>query len=291
MRSLPALALALTLLIAAPALGQIKGEEMGSEQQTEGYGRIFGYVCGVIALGLIVAGGYQMFKGFMAESARGKKTGALREDVLDKTPRKDPERYIGEKVPDWKIANRTAATKAGLKFLAAYDEMFVRKDLFAVAEEAFRAIKAAIEDRSLKAAEPLVTQECLDDLRDEFKGLKKKGLVRRFGEILVTDIQIVHVEAPPKQDQQTFTAMISSRSRDFQADERTGKVRRGDKKTYNVQEFWRFRRAKSKWLVERIRPSGDMDVVLKPKNLLSVSDYAQFAKEAEEEHLKEYIAK
>src|SRR5262245_36698061 len=121
MRSLTALVL--ILLLAAPVLAQ---DGMSSQEQTENYGKLFGYVCGVIAAGLILLGGVQIVKGFLAESARGKKTGIMREEILDKSPRKDPKRYLGEKVPDWKVANREAATKSVLRFLAGGDEVFVR---------------------------------------------------------------------------------------------------------------------------------------------------------------------
>jgi hypothetical protein len=287
MRRLTALALWLVMVAAAP----VRADDMDSQQQTEGYGKLFGYVCGVIAGGLLLVGGVHVVKGFLAESARGKKTGALVEEVLDKSPRKERALYLGEKVPDWKVANRLAATRAALKVLAGADDLFGRKHLVGVAGEAFQAVKAAVEERSLKVIERRVTPECLDELQIEVRGLKKKGLRRVFGAVEVTEVQIVHFEAPPNKDQHTFTALVSARSRDYAEDEKTRKVRRGNKKTYGYQEFWRFRRGKSRWLVERIRPAGDMDVVLKAKNIMTRADLDEFAKGAEHEHLKEFMVR
>src|SRR4029079_6855430 len=112
MRRLTALALWLVIFVAAPARAD---DSMDSQQQTEGYGKLFGYVCGVISAGLLLVGAIHVIKGFMAHAARGKRTGALVEEVLDKTPRKERALYLGEKVPDWKVANRLAATRGPLK--------------------------------------------------------------------------------------------------------------------------------------------------------------------------------
>jgi hypothetical protein len=77
-------------------------------------------------------------------------------------------------------------------------------------------------------------------------------------------------------------------SRNFYKDEKTGEVLRGDKKLYETQEFWQFRRAKDFWLVERIREAGDMDVVLERKNVLTPKNLAAFSKKADEDHLREF---
>jgi hypothetical protein len=68
-------------------------------------------------------------------------------------------------------------------------------------------------------------------------------------------------------------------------------VLRGDKKYYAYQEFWRFRRTKARWVLERIRPSGDMDTVLGAKNVMTQKDLDKFAKTADEEMLREFVAK
>ena len=53
MRRLAVPVLALWVLAASPSFAQITGDDMGYEQQTEGYGKIFAYVCGAGgALGL-----------------------------------------------------------------------------------------------------------------------------------------------------------------------------------------------------------------------------------------------
>jgi hypothetical protein len=68
-------------------------------------------------------------------------------------------------------------------------------------------------------------------------------------------------------------------------------VLRGDKKLYEYQEFWRFRRTKDMWLAERIRQAGDMDMVLEPKNVMTHADLDRFTKSAEPELLREFTAK
>ena len=45
-------------------------------------------------------------------------------------------------------------------------------------------------------------------------------------------------------------------------------------------------------LVERIRASGDMDMVLEPKNVMTEADLKTFLKEADDEHfVREFVAK
>ena len=102
---------------------------------------------------------------------------------------------------------------------------------------------------------------------------------------------MVHFEAAGPIANHTFTALVMASSRDFFKDDKSGEVLRGDKKLYEYQEFWRFRRSKDMWLAERIRPSGDMDMVLEPKNVLSKADLDKFTKTAEPELLREFTAK
>jgi len=85
--------------------------------------------------------------------------------------------------------------------------------------------------------------------------------------------------------------LISARSRDYFADAKSGEVLRGDKKHYIYQEFWTFRRSADRWLVSRIRPAGDMDTVLAPKNVMVQADLNKLAKEADEAQLLEFVGK
>jgi Tim44-like domain len=281
-------ALLLLLLIASPALAL--GDDMDSEHQTQGYGRIGGFVCGGLAVAIVLIAAYIIFKGMIAEATRGKKTSEFREAILDKTPMKKEALYLGEKVPDWKIVTRQEATKAVLKFLSSKRDWFDRKYMIGVVDKAFRKIKASLEDRSAKAIERIVTANCLEELQTEIKRLRKKGELHVFGSLDITDIQVVHIEAPTKQENHTFTALISLKSRDYFKDDKTDEVLRGDKKIYIYQEFWRFRRSSERWLVERIRPAGDMDRVLDAKNVMNQTDLDKFGKTANPEHLKEFVA-
>jgi hypothetical protein len=293
MRPLPALAF-LLVLTASPALAQSKLDDMGSEQQTEGYGRLFGYVCAVIALGVIIIGGVQIAKGMMAESTRGKKvkvfTDILDEDEVKKKKREIP-LYLGEKVPDWKVKNRLAATKAALKFLGKADDWWDPKLMAGFAREAYLSVKEGITARATKKLRRLLTEKCLEGIQAEVEKLKKKGELHVLDKLEIEDVQMVHFEAAGPKTNHTFTALISASSRDFYKDDKSGELLRGDKKLYEYQEFWRFRRTKDMWLVERIRAAGDMDMVLEPKNVMSQTDLDRFTKTAEPEYLREFTAK
>jgi|SRR5262245_38274908 len=289
MRRLPALALLVLLLTAAPALANL--DDLDSSTQTQGYGRIFGYVCASAAVVTILILAAHMIRGMAEEGRRGKKFSHMPEEVLDKKPPKKEELYLGEKVPDWKTSNRHAATMAALEFLARKDKWYRPKQLAGVADQAFRKVKEAIELRLSKKIEDRVTASCLEELRAQMQDLRKDGELRLFGKLDIFDIQLVHMDTGGAKEKHTFTALLSVRSRDFIQDDKTGELLRGDRKTYLYQEFMRFRRSPERWLVERVRPSGDMDMILDAKNVMTKADLDKLAKEVEEELLREFVAK
>jgi len=232
-----------------------------------------------------------VFRNFLLELARGRKTGLTDEEILDELPKKRQVMFKGEKVPEWRIAARSKATKAILKFLSYTDNWFERKYLVDMADEAVRLVKEAIEARSIRGIERRVTPELLEELRTQIKKLRKDLEVHVFGRVEITDINIVHVEAPAGKEHHTVTALVSAKSKDFVEDEETGEVLHGDKKTYAYQEFWTFRRSEKRWLVELIRPSSDLDNILESKNVLAPIDLEEFAKDADPEFLKEVEAR
>jgi predicted lipid-binding transport protein (Tim44 family) len=291
MRLLIALALLTLVLMAAPARAQLR-EAGDSTSQTQAYGTFFGYVCGAIGLIGLIYGGVHVIKGMQEEARRGKTTGVLREQILDDHKKKEKrELYLGEKVPDWKAGNRREATEAALRILSRADKRFTLKHLTDVANEVFLAVKAALEVRSWKAIKERVTADCLDKLKAEMKRLHDEGVKHVFSPVEITEIDIVHLEAPADKENHTFAALISAQSRDYYADEKTGKVMRGDKKTYQYQEFWCFRRAGKAWLLDRIRSSSDMDYILNAKNVLTQADLDALAKKIDEKHVREFVAK
>jgi hypothetical protein len=245
----------------------------------------------VVAGGVVLLGGIYIFKGMLAEVQRGKRSGIFREEILDDAPKQKRVLYLGEKVPDWKLANREKANAAALKFLARTDDWFDAKYLAKIAGSAFRAVKAAVEGRATKKIQDRVTAECLDELKAEVKKLHKRGEIHAYSPVEVTEILVVHFEAPANAAKHTFTALVSARSRDYFRDDQSGEVLRGDKKLYAYQEFWQFRRTKARWVLERIRPSADMDTVLHAKNVMAQADLDRFAKTADEELLREFVGK
>jgi predicted lipid-binding transport protein (Tim44 family) len=292
-RRFAAPALALSLLAAAPALAA-NDDDMGSEAQTQGYGKLFGYVCAALAVGGMIIVGVQVGKQMAAESRRGKRTGIMQEQILDDIPKAKTKRalYLGEKVPDWKLANRLPATEAALAMLAKKDDWFDVAYLAKLVKAAFKGSKEAIESKSTKKIAERLGDDYLAQLKEEIGKLKKRGETRVFGDPEIVEIQIVHFEAPASQAKHTFVALVSAKSKDFIRDDKTKEVLRGDKKLYAYQEFWKFRRTKERWLVERVYQSGDMDRVLAPKNVLAEADLAKFTKTAEEEaYLREFESK
>jgi hypothetical protein len=232
---------------------------------------------------------WYLFKVFYVEYDRGRKMGQTMEEVIDDIPKKRQVMFKGEKVPDWKISARQKATKAALKFLSYTDNWFEKKYVSDVADEAFRLIKEGIEAQSIQSIERRVTPDCLEELRAEIKKHRQERERRVFGRVEVTDVDVLHVEAPTGKENHTFTALISSKSRDFIEDDETGELLRGDKKQYYFQEVWTFRRSEKRWLVELIRPTTDIDNVLEAKNVLAQIDLEEFLKEAPAEYRKEFV--
>jgi predicted lipid-binding transport protein (Tim44 family) len=286
-------ALLFALLAAAPALAQT--DDLGSEQQTDAYGRLFAGVGIVAVAGVAVLVTIHFIRSFLAEASRGK-TGSVITDLLDdetekKKKKKSKDLYLGEKVPDWKTKNRLAATEALLTFLAKTDDAFRKKKLTPIVTKAYFAVKEAIEERSAKNAKPLVTPGYLEKLRETIQHFKTEGERRVFGDVEVMAVEIVHVEAPAMQSAHTFTALVSARSQDCIRDGESGKLLRGDKNKYTYQEFLTFRRAEGGWLLDGLRPSGDMDVVLNAKNVLEEALLAEFKKTADPELMREFVGR
>lgn len=287
---LPAAALACLLLTVAPAFAQI-GDPGDSGQQMSAYGQFFGYVLGAVGGIAVLIFGVHVVKSMIHEHRRGKKTGKLIEDILDDTPQKKKKRedlYLGEKVPDWKVGNRRQATEAALRLLSRADKEFTLKRLTDVSQKAFTIVKGAIEERATKGLEHRLTPACLEKLREQVKELRKEGEKRVFGKVEVTEVEIVHVEAPEDESRHTFTALVSARSRDYITDDKTGKRLRGDKETYAYQEFLQFHRVGRKWLLQRVRSSSDMDRVLFAKNVLNRDDLAALTKKVDEKLIREF---
>ena len=228
---------------------------------------------------------------FNSEFERGRKTGLTDEEVLDDIPKKKQVMFKGEKIPEWKIAARSKGTKAILKFLSYTDNWFERKYIADVADEAFRLVKEAIEARSVKGLERRVTPDLLEELRKDVQKHRKDREVHVFGRDEVTDVNVLHVEAPVGKANHTFTALISAKSKDFFEDDEEGAVLKGDQKTYAYQEIWTFRRSEKRWLVELIRPSTDVDHVLEAKNIMAAIELEEFSKDASPEHLKEVVGR
>lgn len=276
-----ALTLAVLLLGTAPALAQ-----EGSPAYRAG--QCCGSLC---CLTLLIGIPIVLLRRFAGELARGRKTGLTDEEILDELPKKRQVMFKGEKVPEWRIAGRSKATKAILKFLAYTDNWFDRKYVIDVADEALRLVKEAIEARSVRGIERRVTPDLLQELTTETKRLRRDQEVHVFGRVEVTDVNVLHVEAPTGKENHTFTALISAKSKDFVEDEETGEILNGDKKTYAYQEFWTFRRTEKRWLVELIRPSSDLDNILEAKNVLAPIDLEEFSKDADPEFLKEVVGR
>jgi hypothetical protein len=230
---------------------------------------------------------YIIYPHFIEEWLRGRKRWQTDEEVLDSLPKKRQVMFKGEKVPEWKIAARSKATKAMLKFLAYTDNWFERKYIADVADEAFRLVKEAVENRSVRGLDRRLTPDCLQEVEEEIRKARKEHERHVFERVEVTDVTVLHVEAPAGKDRHTFTALVSARSKDFFADDETDEVIRGDRKTYAYQEFWTFRRTEKRWVVELIRPPTDVEAVLESKNVLAPIDLEEFSKDADPEFLKE----
>ena len=250
------------------------------------------YGCGSVAcIGFFIALPIYIFGKMKAEADRGKKSWLTLSEEVEDIPQKKQVMFKGEKVPDWQIAAPQKATKAILKFLECTDNWFEKKYISDVADEAFRLVKEAIEARSVRGIENRVTPDFLEEVRAEIKKLKKERELHIFGRVDVTDVDVLHVEVPTGKENHTFTALISAKSRDFFEDDESGELIRGDKKVYNYQEFWTFRRSEKRWLVELIQPTTDAETVLAAKSVLAKIDREEFAKDAKPEHLQHVTAR
>lgn len=291
MRLRIALGLFQLLFLASPAFAQIT-DDLGSDNQVNQYGHIFGYLAAAVGAVVVILVTMHVIKGIRAEHSRGKKRVNFQEEILDKAPKKKPDALLmGERVPDWKIDNRRKATKSALEFISSDDKRFDRRHLVVVSNLAIKSVRSAVEARSSKKLDKLLTASCLAKVKAEIKGLREEGKIHNLSKLEVTDVEIVHLEAPEGKLNHTFIALITAKSKDYFQDEKTGEVLRGDKKTYVYQEFFCFKRFKAGWLLDRIRPSEDMDRVLAQKLVLDPADMDEFSKDVDPALLREFVTK
>jgi hypothetical protein len=289
-RRLSALAVLALLVLAVPAFADM---ELDPDKQTAEYGHMFSYICGVGGAAIVIVTIYLIIKQIFAEGGRGKKVKTLQEQMLDDAPKKKEYRvlYLGEKVPDWKTANRLAATVAALKMLGKKDDWWDPKNMSVFVERAFKSVKAAIETRSSKKIKDLVTPACLEKLKGQMAALKADKELHIYGKPDINGIEIVHFEAAGARTSHSFTALVSAVSKDFIQSEKTGEVLKGDRKYYEYQEFWRFQRTRDNWLVDQIRSSSDMDVIIHTKCSMNQADLDKLAKTTDQEVLREIAGK
>src|SRR5438105_10379521 len=123
--------------------------------------------CALLPLSIMLP--WYFLRDFLRDYGRGRKMGMSEQEVIDSLPKKRQVMFKGEKIPEWKTTARQKATKAALKFLSFADNWFEKKYISDVADEAFRRVKEAIEQRSVRSIERRVTPECKTELEQEIK--------------------------------------------------------------------------------------------------------------------------
>ena len=283
-------------LLLVPLLADRATDRAEAAQLGGGMGSICGVLAAIVVLIVLVVTVIKLIQ--MFQYTKREVTHSMRRDLGVPDPdgprrrRKVEVVFRGEKVPEWKIAPRAKATKNVLKFLSERDQWFERKYLTEVAEEAVIVVREATERRSVERVADRLTSEYRDEFGAVVKRLRQEHERHVFEKVVISDVQIVHVEASGEKADHTYTALVDVKSRDYFEDDETGKLVRGDHKVYTCQEFWTFRRSSERWLVELVRPSADLDAVLEAKTVLTAADLATFKADASPatlEHVREVV--
>jgi len=242
---------------------------------------------GVLLLALLLLGllllGDEIASG---SGGMGGRTGVMLKDLDEPPPggprrRKAPVRRKGDAVPDWKVRPKAEAAAALLDFLAAAEPVFDTARLVRWIEGTAVRVREAIEDGKVGPVADRLTEHCRRELQAVLDTLNEQRSRQVYGKVTPTEVRPVLVDAPADPARHAVTALVTLKSRDHIADDRTGEVRDGNDGEWVVsQEFWSFRRTDSKWRLDRIRPAEEADEMLKLLNELSADRYRNFQQTA-----------
>ena len=241
--------------------------------------------------GIILLGGIYVFKGMLAEIQRGKTTGVFREAILDDLPKKKPRAlYLGEKVPDWEGRQPAQGQRAGPEAPGPVRRLVRPRVPGQGHHRGVQGGEGGPGGADVQEDRGPGRPEFLEQIKAEIKRLHKKGELHVFSPVEIEEIQIVHFEAPAAK----AADVHGPRLRQVGRLPPGRQVRRG---APGGQEVLRLPGVLAVPADQgpvgagvRFRPSGDMDTVLGAKNVLAPADLDKFAKTADEELLREFVA-
>ena len=163
------------------------------------------------------------------------------------------------------ITPKAAKTEKLLSFLSRQDSSVSPETLRKLAETAFRKLQECWEKREYSPMAPLLMKDLFAQHTAQLQGLVRNHEINRIENLMIKQIDLVHVRYTEKADQREFTALITASARDYYVDDRTGKFLRGDQAPATFQEFWTFHFSDGAWRLREIEQAGESDV-LKDEN-------------------------
>ncbi|MBI5603870.1 MAG: TIM44-like domain-containing protein [Deltaproteobacteria bacterium] len=163
------------------------------------------------------------------------------------------------------IAPKADKTGKLLAFIGQQDPSVTPEALKKLAQETFIKLQECWGKREYDPMKPLLMPDLFVQHTTQLQGLQRNHEINRIDDLMVEQIDLVHVRYTEKVTQREFTALITASARDYYLDDRTGKFLRGDHAPARFQEFWTFQLLNGRWLLREIEQAGESDL-LKEEN-------------------------
>ena len=159
------------------------------------------------------------------------------------------------------IMPKAAKTEKLLSFLSLQDPSVSPESLRKLVEIAFRKLQECWEKQEYDPMAPLLMKDLFVQHTTQLRGLARNHEINRIENLVIKQIDLIHVRYTEKPDQREFAALITASARDYYVDDRTGKFLRGDQTPATFQEFWTFHFSDGTWRLREIEQAGESDML------------------------------
>lgn len=157
------------------------------------------------------------------------------------------------------LSNRKNKANRLIEKLAQNDGAWAQRDMTAKAEETFLIVQKAWVERNLDIAKDHITPRLYTKYKFQTDDMTARGVKNILQDIKVEKIDIFSVGDYKDDARDTFSARISGTMLDYEVDEATGAVIKGDRdKTHYFEDIWVFIRQQNAWVADDV----DNDVTI-----------------------------
>jgi len=168
-----------------------------------------------------------------------------------------------------KAGKRAQQTREVARSANADDGYWDPADLEKRVREAFYPIQSSWSKRDVSPSRAYVSDELYKRHELQLEGLEKQHRVNRIADLVLDDVDIVHVVNVTDDTKDRFVAFIQCRARDWMEDAETGKVVNGNPNAQTTfQQYWSFSRDPHRgWVLDEIQQGEEGDYHMRTRDI------------------------